>query len=130
MAMGATVPPPSAAPAPAAGLTDNMASAIAYLLGPITGIFFLAVEPYNRNARIRFHAWQSIAVSVAWFIFWVAASIIAGALTVFAVFLLPIFFLLPLAGLALWLFLMWKAYQGEIFKIPLLGEFAAKQAGV
>src|SRR5262245_39838113 len=49
-------------PTPTAGpqeLSDNIAGALCYLVGPVTGILFLVLEPYNRKPTIRFHAWQS-----------------------------------------------------------------------
>jgi uncharacterized membrane protein len=135
MAMGATVPPPSPAMsggsgAGSAGLTANVAGALAYLLGPITGILFLVIEPYNKNPNVRFHAWQSIALCVAWIVFWIVMTVVLGFLSVFALILTPILLLLPLLGFALWLYLMWKAYQGEQWRLPLVGDFAAKQAGM
>jgi len=64
--MGAAVPPPGAAPGvAAAGMTDNAASALCYVLGLITGILFLVLAPYNQNKTIRFHAFQSIFLSIA-----------------------------------------------------------------
>ncbi len=52
------MPPP--APVSAPGLTENVASALCYALGWITGIVFLVLAPYNQNRTVRFHAWQSI----------------------------------------------------------------------
>src|SRR5438552_9990723 len=54
----------------AAGLTDNVASALCYALGFITGILFLVLEPYSRNRKIRFHAFQSIFLNVACIVIW------------------------------------------------------------
>src|SRR5690349_20275840 len=63
-------------PASAAGLPDNTAAALCYVLGLITGIIFLVLEPYSRNKLIRFHAFQSIFLNVALFIVWWALSIV------------------------------------------------------
>src|SRR5579863_5438287 len=57
--------PPPAAPPQAAGLDENMACALCYLLGLLTGILFLVLEPYNKNRLIRFHAFQAIFFNVA-----------------------------------------------------------------
>ena len=68
--MGVAVPPPGATSGPAAtGMTDNAASALCYVLGLITGILFLVLAPYNQNKTIRFHAFQSIFMSVACILF-------------------------------------------------------------
>ena len=48
------------------GLAPNVAGALAYLLGPITGILFLVIEKENRF--VRFHAMQSTVLCVAWII--------------------------------------------------------------
>src|SRR5579885_2202750 len=66
-ATGPEVPPP-AAPAPAGGLSDNVAAALCYLLTIVTGVLFLVLEPYNKNKLIRFHAFQAIFLGVAWFV--------------------------------------------------------------
>jgi hypothetical protein len=64
--------PPAAAPqyaasAPAsAGMSENTASGLAYIMGLITGILFLILEPYNKNRAVRFHAFQSIFLNIAW----------------------------------------------------------------
>ena len=60
----AAPPPGSVAQAP--GLTDNMAAALCYVLGLLTGIVFLVVAPYNQNRLIRFHAFQSIFLQNRW----------------------------------------------------------------
>src|SRR5262245_60319726 len=67
--VGAGSPAPASAGAsvgPAAGgMADNVASALCYVLGLITGILFLVLSPYNQNKSIRFHAFQSIFMHVA-----------------------------------------------------------------
>src|SRR6202158_5096322 len=61
--------PASAAPA---GLTENAAAALCYVLGLITGILFLVLAPYNQNRLIRFHAFQSIFLHVVCIVVWLA----------------------------------------------------------
>lgn len=95
------------------GLPKNTAAALAYLLGPLTGIIMLLAE---KDKFIRFHAMQSIVVF--------------GLLLL--AYLIPIINILMLfVGLPLWIilvvFLMWKAYKGEEFTFPVIGEFAKKQ---
>ena len=127
---------PLAAPAAAGGgMTVNAAGALSYLAGFITGIIFLVVDPYKRDAFVRFHAFQSIFFNVAWIGFWIAwmiAGMVLGALTkgLFFVVELPINLLLMVGRFCLWAFLMYSAYQGKTFKLPILGAFAAKQAGL
>jgi len=96
----------------------NLAGFLCYLLWFITGIIFLVIEKENRF--IRFHALQSIFVSVALFIlnFFLTAVPIIGWLI--GILLTPLY-------LFLWIFMMWKAYQGKYFKLPLLGDIAEKQ---
>jgi len=95
------------------GLPKNTAAALSYVLGWLTGIVFLLIE---KDPFVRFHAMQSVTTF--------------GLLTVFSLIpiigwlLSPVFML---AGFILWLVLIFKAYQGEKFKLPVIGDFAEKQ---
>ena len=112
---------------PQTGLSDDAASGLAYLTF-IPAIIFLVVPPYNQSAKVRFHCWQSIFLGVAWFAIWIVLTVIAFI----PVLNLLNFILFPLIGLGffiLWLLVMIKAFNGERFKIPVLGDLAAKQAG-
>ena len=66
---------------------------------------------------------QSICVSVAFFIFGVVFAFIPVIGVIVGI-------LLNLAGLILWIVCMVKAYQGAWFRLPVVGDIAAKQAGV
>ncbi len=130
----ASVPPPSAAPlAPAGtGLSRNLAGALAYSLGIITGILFLVLEPYRRDRFVRFHAMQSILYFVAAVAFSIAWRIMVGILMSISGWIalasVPIRLLISLAMFCLWLLLMYQAYSGREFGIPILGGIARKQA--
>lgn len=117
----------------APGLTSNMAGALAYILGVISGIVFLVLEPYKRDRFVRFHAFQSIFYSVAcivfaiaWNIVWDILGNISGWLYLIAI---PIRLVISLALFLFWLFLMYQAYNNREFKIPFIGQLAAKQVG-
>ncbi len=127
----AFTPPASGSPPPSTesstGLAPNVAGALAYLLGPITGILFLVLE--KRSPFVRFHAAQSIGISVAWIVFWVVYSIVSTVLSLIPVlgWIVAIIFLLfsivvGFAGLFLWLFLMYKAWNGTEWEFPWVGE--------
>ena len=123
------VPPGSASTIQAPGLTENVASALCYLFGLITGIIFLLLAPYNQNKTIRFHAFQSIFGHIALIILWILYSIVVGIFAVithgFGLFLFPV---LSLAVLCLWLYLMYMAYNNKKVKLPIVGDLAEKQA--
>ena len=125
------VPPPPQASAVGTGLSSNVAAALAYLLGFITGILFLVMEPYKRDPFVRFHAFQSIFFCIALFLLQIFLGIAMGIVSTFG--MLGLFGLIStlfgLAVFAVWLFLMFKAYNNERFMIPYIGEFALKQAG-
>jgi len=89
-----------------------------YVLLLVTGILFLLLEPYKRNRRVRFHAFQSIFVNVAIIVLWVAISVFAKSL---ALLLSPLFLLVCLF---LWVFLIWKALQNQTVILPLIGPMA------
>ena len=122
----------TAAPAVAAatgttgGLSDNVAGLLAYVT-IIPAIIFLVIEPYNKNRFIRFHSFHNIFFCIAWIVLSIALSII-GHLPVLGFLTLFIWPLIGLAGFILWLVLMLKAYQGQMFKLPIIGDMAEKQA--
>ena len=125
-------PTPGAQPYTAAsgassgGMTQNVAGALCYPLGFITGILFLILEPHNKNKFVRFHAFQSIFLSVAAFVISIVLNM--------SLFILPfglwgmIMFLVQLGILGLAIFLIVKAYNNERFKLPIIGDLAEKQA--
>lgn len=110
-----------------AGLADNVAGMLAYIT-IIPAIIFLVVEPYNRSRFIRFHSFQSIFFTVAIVGIHIALSILA--VVPFLVFVtLPLHMLVSLAALILWIMLLLKANQGQMYKLPVIGDLAEKQAG-
>src|SRR5579863_10263470 len=115
---------PAARPAQAAagGLTDNVAGMLAYVT-IIPAIIFLVVEPYNRSRFIRFHSFQSIFFTIAIVAIHIALSIVA--VVPFLVFItLPLHMLVSLAALVLWIILLLKANQGQMYKLPIIGDLA------
>ncbi len=137
---GAPVANPGATPVSTAaptvsnpGMTNNMAGALAYFLGFVTGILFLILEPYNKDRFVRFHAFQSIFFGVAVCGFWIIFSFLWTSLFFggvgFFFLLWRLIQLVEFAFFLCWLFLMYKAYNKEEFKLPIIGELAAKQAG-
>ncbi len=90
---------------------DRTMGAVAYLLGFVSGVFLLLTE--KKSQFIRFHAMQS--------------AIVFGALTVALAIPFVGQSIVPLISVVLWLFLMWKAYNGEMYKLPTIGDFAAEQ---
>jgi uncharacterized membrane protein len=138
MAIPATV---SAHPVPVAstvgttqsGLTSNVAAALSYFLGFITGVFFVVIEPYKNDRFVRFHAMQSIIFNVAYIAFWIAWSIVGGILGHISGWLalatFPIDMLIALGTFGFWLFLMYQAYNQRQYRIPFIGNLAAKQVG-
>jgi len=115
------------APASTSGLTDNVAGMLAYVT-IIPAIIFLVMEPYNRSRFVRFHSFQSIFFAVAWTVIWIALSFV-GMIPVLGWATLLIWPLLGLGGLIIWIILLLKANQGQMFKLPVIGDMAEKQAG-
>jgi uncharacterized membrane protein len=100
------------------GMQANVEAPLSYLFGFITGIIFFVLE--KENKFVRFHAMQSILVSGAFFVL----NVVLALIPFLGWVLLP---LLGLLGLVLWIVLMVKAYMGETFKIPVIGDIAEKQ---
>lgn len=120
----ATVPPTTTASA--GGLTDNVAGMIAYIT-IIPAIVFLVMEPYNGNRFVRFHSFQCLFFAVAWTVLWIALGVVAHIplLSRMTILLWP---LVSLGGLILWIVLLLKANQGQMYKLPVIGDMAEKQA--
>ena len=99
----------------ATGLDKNTAGALSYVLGPITGVIFLVLE---KDPYVRFHAMQSIVVFGSLFVLqWVFGL---------TLILLPLVPLLSILGFVLWLLLIYKAWQGNEWEVPVLGRHARK----
>jgi uncharacterized membrane protein len=102
------------------GVTENLEALLCYALGWVTGLVFLFME--KDNAYVRFHALQSlvalgalhIAASVIWII-----PILGGIVSV----------LISIGMLVLWIVMMIKAYKGERYKLPVVGDFVEQQLG-
>ena len=100
------------------GLEENVAGLLCYLLGWITGIIFLILE--KESKFVKFHAIQSIAtflplMIISWIFVWI--PFIGVIISWFC----------SLLGLILWIILMIKAYQGEMYELPIVGEFAKEK---
>src|ERR1700684_4313428 len=119
--------PAAAAVAAGSGMADNVAGMLAYITF-IPAIIFLVTPPYNQRRFIRFHSFQSI------FLFGAVVAIQIGlsVLTVvpFLIFITaPLHMLVALAALVVWIILLLKANQGQMYKLPVIGDLAEKQAG-
>jgi uncharacterized membrane protein len=113
-------------------LSENVAGGFAYLTF-IPAILFLFLDPYRKNRFVRFHSLQCILLWGAGILLAIALKL-AGMLLFIVPVAGPLFVTIMdvLAGLAaifLWLALVVKALQGEMFKLPWLGEFAEQHAG-
>lgn len=108
-----------------AAAPGNVIAALSYLGFAITGVVFLLVEPYNHDEYIRFHARQSIAFTVAWVAFYIVMSVfiavLPGPLSKIFMGLADLGYI----GLAvLWVFLIYQAYVGNRFRVPVLSDWA------
>jgi uncharacterized membrane protein len=101
------------------GMKPNIAALLSYLATFLTGIIFYLIE--KENKFVRFHALQSIYT----FGGLLAIQIVLGFVPVIGWSLIPI---VSIIHLVLWVVLMIKAYQGELFKLPVVGDLAEKNA--
>ncbi len=100
------------------GLQANVAGLLCYLFGFITGLIFFLIE--KENKFVKFHAMQSMLLFGGIFL--------ANIILIFIPVIGPIVsILLSLLAFVIWVVLMVKAYQGESFKVPVVGEIAEKK---
>jgi uncharacterized membrane protein len=114
-------------------LPQTVAGALAYCT-IIPAILFLLIEPYNRSRFVRFHSFQCIGL-------WLAALVMGAGLRVagFLLFFVPVlghliswlaYMVVSLGFFVIWVVLIVKALQGEMFKLPLVGDFAQQKIAV
>ncbi len=111
------------------GLEENVAGLLSYILGWVTGLIFFLID---KRPFVRFHAAQSIGSCRLRCLWFILASRLCSECCSFAHLGFLAFALYPLVGLlvfVLWIFMMYKAYQHEKFKLPLIGDMAEKMAG-
>jgi len=109
------------------GLEPNIAGLLSYVLGWVTGLIFFLIEKENRF--VRFHAMQSIVFGVALTIIFIGFSVFGTMLALLHLGLLnlllyPVEFILLLGAFVIWLLCMFKAFQGQMYKLPVLGKVA------
>ena len=133
-------PAPAAAPPAQAGATSttgsgglpaNVAGALAYFT-IIPPIIFLVLEPFNKDRFIKFHSFQALFFGAAVFVLMIGLMIVSFIIGMIPVIGVIVGLLLwPIVGLgifALYVFLMYKAYNEEKFMLPFIGNLAEQQA--
>lgn len=106
-----------------AGMSPNVVNALCYLLGPLTGMLFLAWAPHNQSKQVRFNALQSIFFFCIFVLLLFSSGIflpkglrdIAGRT-------------LNLTGMICWLYIMWRTFRGDKVVIPLIGDAAERNS--
>ncbi len=103
------------ADASSTGLDRNVGGLLSYVCGPISGIIFLIIE--KKSAFVRFHAMQSTVTFAGLFVIGLITNVLPVLGVLISLLLAPV-------TLILWIILMYKAFQGERFKLPLVGDWA------
>src|SRR6185369_15741190 len=128
--------PPAQAGKSSTGLDENIAALLSYVFGWLSGLIFFLMEKDSR--LVRFHAMQSILLSVAAIVILVAFWIVAGILGIVVSYISGVLsFLLWIVtmlvggvlGLAIVagaVICLVKAFQGQYFKLPFIGNMAEK----
>lgn len=129
-------PPPVQTTKSSTGLDENIAALLSYIFGWVSGLIFFLIEKDSR--LVRFHAMQSIllnvSIGITAFVLWIVvfilvivASQLADALGAVISILATLLWLVWLVGVLIaWILCLVKAFQGQYFKLPILGNFAEK----
>ena len=108
------------------GLSQNIEGALCYSIGFVTGIIFLFLE--NDNKFVKFHAIQSTIVFLPLFIVYIAIAFLPMVGIIMNMMYWPIIIpILSIIIIIFWFFLMYKAFIGERYKLPIVGDFIEKQ---
>ncbi len=123
---------PTPTPAASSGMSNNVAGLLCYVVGWITGLIFLLIDPYKNDKFVRFHAFQSIFFNIGLIAVYFVLFILGIILSVIhlGLLMLPLWLVAWLGIVGTWIFLMIKAYNNQTFKLPIIGDLAAKQAGL
>jgi uncharacterized membrane protein len=128
--------PPVQAGKSSTGLDENIAALLSYVFGWVSGLIFFLIEKDSR--LVRFHAMQSllfnvlfavvgIALWIVLFVFFLIVSQVstglAAILSIVSVLVWLVFIIAIVAG---WVLCLVKAFQGQYFKLPVIGNFAEK----
>ncbi len=122
----AVAAPAAATDSPTAGIDENVAGLLCYVFGWVSGLIFLLID---KRPFVKFHGAQSIAFNICivpiWFALWIVWLILLHVpiIGLLGVAIFPIF---GLAVFAVWIFLMYKAYSHEKFKLPIIGDIVEK----
>lgn len=110
------------------GLASNLAGALTYVLGPLTGVIFLLIEKQDRF--VRFHAAQSVVIGLAMIVLSIGLSIVGAVLAVIPILGWIIGLGLSLAfavgTFVLWVMLMIRAFNGREWEVPVAGGYARR----
>jgi len=101
------------------GLDENLTGALAYVLGWITGVALLLIE--RDNQFVRFHALQSSIVFGALCLLWFVGLSIPLLGWILSFIIIP-----PVSAL-IWLWMLYQAYNGNRFKLPIAGDIAEQR---
>ena len=123
-----------ASDSPTSGMEENIAGLLCYLFGWISGLIFLLID---KRPFVKFHGAQAIALNIAFFVVWVGfwiVTLVLGLITALMhfpigflmVFLFPV---IVIGFIAVAIFCMYKAYQHEKFKVPIIGNIVEKMLG-
>jgi uncharacterized membrane protein len=98
------------------GMKENVAGGLCYLFGWLSGLVFLLIE--QKNSFVRFHAWQSLLTFGALSVI----AVFSGWLPLLGSVIVPV---ISVVVFVLWVVMMVKAFKGERYRLPIVGEIAA-----
>ncbi|MCL7412570.1 MAG: DUF4870 domain-containing protein [ANME-2 cluster archaeon] len=107
---------------------DNLMGAVAYVLGLVSGLIIYLIEKDkpDKSRFVMFHAMQSIVLSIALIVISIILSIIALIPVVGWIIAILAGLIYPLLVFIIWIFMIYKAYSGEEYHLPIIGEYAEK----
>ncbi len=109
-------------------MQDKIAGGLAYIT-VIPAVYFLLTEPYKRRPYVRFHAWQAIYFGIACVVISGILGVVIDLVPALSFLAFDHFPLVSLALVILWIVTLIKAFNGEWYKLPIVGQMAENRSG-
>jgi uncharacterized membrane protein len=98
---------------------SRLMAALAWFFAPVSSIVFMVLENYKKDKLVQFYAWEGLAYFVAYFVLSSVLNVVTLGFASCLIF--PVAVVIAFLG-------AFKAYNGEYWKLPVIGDWSEQQA--